>query len=54
MIENEFETKICVECGQPLFLTKEECRDFVKNKMKKGFFVCRCCGVKQSSDNTKK
>ena len=54
MFENELEKKICVKCGQPLFLTKEECRNFVKNKMKQGFFVCKCCGVKQNPDKTKK
>ena len=47
MLEDEFEKSLCDDCGQPLFLSKEECKKFIENKLKQGYFVCRCCGAKQ-------
>lgn len=44
----KFDKSLCEDCGRPLFLTKEECRDFIERKMKKGYIVCSCCGKKQT------
>jgi len=45
---------LCESCGEPLFLTKEECRNFIEAKMKEGYIVCRCCGTKQKTAPQKK
>jgi hypothetical protein len=37
----------CTSCGQPLFLDKKECREFVEGKLKQGYIVCSCCGSGQ-------
>lgn len=37
----------CKVCNLPLFLDKEECKEFVEGKMKQGYIVCSCCGSKQ-------
>jgi hypothetical protein len=34
----------CSTCGQPLFLDKKECREFIEGKLKQGYIVCSCCG----------
>jgi len=44
---------LCEKCGSPLFLTKEECRDFIEDKMKQGYLVCRCCGAKKTAKQEK-
>jgi hypothetical protein len=46
MNEVVFEKEMCETCGQPLFLDKEECKEFIEKKMKNGFIVCSCCGAK--------
>jgi len=50
MTETEFPSANCEQCGQPLFLNKKECKNFVENKLKQGYFVCKCCGKKQQLD----
>jgi RNase P subunit RPR2 len=45
----DLKESLCEKCGAPLFLTKEECRDFVEDKMKQGYLVCRCCGAKKTT-----
>jgi DNA-directed RNA polymerase subunit RPC12/RpoP len=47
MTKAESSKYLCATCGQPLFLSKEECREFIEKKMKEGFIVCRCCGVEK-------
>jgi len=42
-----FEDSLCEGCGQPLFLSKEECKSFILSKMEEGFMVCVCCGSKE-------
>jgi RNase P subunit RPR2 len=46
MSKNKFDEKLCKECHQPLFLDKEECKEFIEKKIKQGYFVCKCCGSK--------
>jgi hypothetical protein len=53
MSEFEFDKSLCENCGKPLFLNKEECKEFIKNKMKNGYIVCSCCGVGQSISQEK-
>jgi hypothetical protein len=36
---------LCDDCGQPLFLDKEECQEFIEGKLKQGYFICSCCGM---------
>jgi RNase P subunit RPR2 len=50
----EFDEALCETCGQPLFIDKEECREFLEGKMKQGFIVCSCCGVSQDSGQEEK
>jgi RNase P subunit RPR2 len=45
MSEVGFDESMCDECGQPLFLTVEECRAFIEKKLQEGFIVCSCCGT---------
>ena len=47
MTSDKFNKALCEKCGQPLFITKKECRDFIEKKMKEGYLACRCCGAKQ-------
>ena len=49
MSEIEFNSSVCEECGQPLFLDVEECKTFVEKKMKEGYMVCSCCGAKEKN-----
>lgn len=44
MSENKYYERLCKECNQPLFLDKEECKEFIEKKIKQGYFVCKCCG----------
>jgi hypothetical protein len=46
MSKNKINERLCNECHQPLFLDKEECKEFIEGKIKQGFFVCKCCGSK--------
>jgi len=48
MTLEELQEKQCDGCGQPLFLDKDECKNFIETKLKEGFIVCGCCGGKQS------
>jgi len=50
MSEVEFDESLCDDCGQPLFLTAEECKEFIEKKMKEGFIVCGCCGTQQKGE----
>ncbi|MDP6458787.1 MAG: hypothetical protein QGF78_05635 [Candidatus Bathyarchaeota archaeon] len=45
MSETGFDESLCYECGQPLFLTVEECKEFIEKKLQDGFIVCSCCGI---------
>ena len=45
MDESKLDEGVCEECGQPLFLDKEECRAFIEGKLKRGYIVCSCCGA---------
>ncbi len=47
MSKTDFDESMCDECGQPLFLTVEECKAFIEKKLKEGFIVCSCCGTDQ-------
>ena len=53
MTEVDIENTLCDSCGQPLFLSKEECKSFIENKLKQGYFVCSCCGTNQTVDKDK-
>ena len=44
MVDVEFDQKLCNECNQPLFFTKQECMEFIERKLKQGHIVCSCCG----------
>jgi hypothetical protein len=48
----EFDESMCGECGQPLFLSKEECKEFIEKKMKQGYIVCKCCGSREDIEKT--
>jgi len=50
MTEINFDSSLCSICGQPLFLSKEECRKFIEKRLKEGYMVCRCCGAKQKTE----
>jgi RNase P subunit RPR2 len=54
MSETEFDTTVCESCGQPLFLSREECRKFIENKMKNGYIVCSCCGFRHTAEQAEK
>lgn len=54
MTKIKFEKSLCENCGQPLFLSKEECRNFIGNKLKQGYIVCSCCGGKQTIEPKRK
>ena len=45
MTETEFPEEHCKDCGQPLFLDKKECNEFIERKLKQGYIVCSCCGT---------
>jgi RNase P subunit RPR2 len=47
MSKADFNETMCDECGQPLFLTVEECKAFIEKKLQEGFIVCSCCGTEQ-------
>jgi RNase P subunit RPR2 len=47
MTDIKLDSALCSTCGQPLFLDKKECRDFIKRRLKEGYMVCQCCGAKQ-------
>jgi hypothetical protein len=36
---------------QSLFLTVEECREFIEKKLQNGFIVCSCCGTEQKVES---
>jgi hypothetical protein len=40
----------CNSCGQPLFIDKKECREFVEGKLKQGYIICSCCGSRNISE----
>jgi len=42
--------KLCNDCRQPLFLDKDECKDFIEGKLKEGFIVCSCCGTEKKTE----
>jgi hypothetical protein len=50
MSQDKFDPALCEGCGQPLFLKKEECRSFIEDRMKQGYIVCSCCGLKQGAN----
>jgi hypothetical protein len=50
MIKAGFDESMCDECGQPLFLTVEECKEFIQKKLKEGFIVCSCCSAEKKAD----
>jgi hypothetical protein len=52
MVEIKFEESLCKDCGEPLFLNKEDCKKFIEEKMKEGYIVCSCCGAKAPSHQT--
>jgi hypothetical protein len=43
----EIDKTLCDTCGQPLFLDTDECKRFIEEKMKEGYIVCSCCGVRK-------
>ena len=45
-LKTELYEEMCEDCGQPLFLYKEECKAFIEDRLKRGFMVCSCCGAK--------
>jgi hypothetical protein len=45
-----FNESMCDECGQPLFLTVEECRAFIEKKLQEGFIVCSCCSTEEKAE----
>ncbi|MBC8223227.1 hypothetical protein H8E65_01450 [Candidatus Bathyarchaeota archaeon] len=47
MSKTGFDESMCDECGQPLFLTVEECKAFIEKKLNEGFIVCSCCGTEE-------
>jgi RNase P subunit RPR2 len=47
MSKTDFDESLCDECGQPLFLTVEECKEFIEKKLQDGFIVCSCCGTEE-------
>ncbi len=49
MSKTGFDESMCDECGQPLFLTVEECKEFIEKKLQNGFIVCSCCGTDQKA-----
>jgi hypothetical protein len=51
MSKVNFDESMCDECGQPLFLTVEECKAFIEKKLQDGFIVCSCCGPDQKVKN---
>ena len=46
MDESKLDELTCDDCGQPLFLDKEECKAFIEDRLKQGFIVCSCCEAK--------
>ena len=50
MSKVDFDESMCNECGQPLFLTVEECKEFIQKKLKEGFIVCSCCSTDQKTE----
>jgi len=52
MPEPELHEELCKDCGQPLFLDKEECKAFIEERLKKGFMVCSCCGATKKTQLT--
>ena len=52
MSKQEVDNPLCEGCGQPLFLDKEECKEFIEGKMKEGFIVCSCCGATNKPEQT--
>ncbi len=47
MSKADFDESMCDECGQPLFLTVDECKEFIEKKLQEGFIVCGCCGTEE-------
>ena len=47
MSKADFVSSMCDDCGQSLFLTVEECKEFIEKKLQNGFIVCSCCGTDQ-------
>ena len=33
----EFDEALCKGCGSPLFLDKDDCKDFIEGKLKEGY-----------------
>ena len=48
--ESKLEKFNCKNCGQPLFIDKIECREFVEGKLKQGYIICSCCGGRNVSE----
>ena len=46
-----FDESICEECRQPLFLSLEECKEFIEKKLQEGFIVCGCCGTEEKVEH---
>ncbi len=53
MTDTKLNNSLCEDCGQPLFLDVEECKEFIKRKMKQGYIVCSCCGAKKTIEPDK-
>ena len=47
MVDDTVKETLCGECGQPLFLDKDECKNFIEGKLKEGFIVCSCCNTEK-------
>jgi RNase P subunit RPR2 len=54
MSKVDFDESMCEDCGQPLFLTVEECKAFIEKKLQNGFIVCSCCGTEQKVEQEAK
>jgi RNase P subunit RPR2 len=50
MVETEFDKRLCKECSQPLFLNKQDCMEYIEQKLKQGHIVCSCCGSPNKLD----
>lgn len=49
MSEEIIDNPLCEDCGQPLFLDKEECQEFIERKLKQGYILCSCCVNKEDA-----
>ena len=51
MSKADFVSSMCDDCGQSLFLTVEECKEFIEKKLQEGFIVCGCCGTEEKVEH---